>query len=228
MTFKFRFCLLLFVAFMLLCAYIPRALCAGGDGPAGGKGKEPADAENPYGDYTKPPSPPHAPPMKYEPKTQKHRAKCLARFGIGVDELLTTARINKEFRQLSKHYHPDRVGHTRENLEYFQETSSMRDDLIEEVELGMQYITDRAVYRNGQYHFQRAGAGAGGGGFTSARSQQHTADFWRQAAQNMQEAAGGSAAGAGGRNHNPHAWFQEYWDAFMGEATDAEKECCPN
>ena len=179
------------------------------------------------GEYRKPASPPHAPPIAYEPKTQKYRAECLAMFGIGVHELLTSARIHKEFRHLSRHYHPDRVGHTAYNLEYYQNLTTMRDDLVQEVELGMQYITDRAVYRNGQYHFQRADAGAGGGGFTSARSQQHTSDFWRQAAQNMQEAAGagGSAAGASGSaHHNPRDWFEEYWNAqAAAEKAAAEK-----
>jgi hypothetical protein len=157
------------------------------------------------GEYRKPASPPHAPPIEYEPKTRKYRAECLAMFGIGVHELLTSARIHKEFRHLSRHYHPDRVGHTAYNLEYYQNITTMRDDLVQEVELGMQYITDRAVYRNGQYHFQRAEAGAGGGGFTSARARQDTAGASGGAA-----GAGGSAAGAGGRNHNPHDWFEQY------------------
>jgi hypothetical protein len=165
---------------MVLLAPMPQTFCAGGDT---GKQK----------------SPPRAPDPEFHPSTSFRRWTCMQHLGIADGELLTETRINQAFKPFALSLHPDKCGGDESKMEKFKLLSAMRDDLIQEVQHGLQFLTDEPVYANRRFvQFRRAGAGAAAGGAAAggaagggaaggcaaaAARSSHTAEFWREAAE---------------------------------------------
>jgi hypothetical protein len=102
--------------------------------------------------------------------------------------------------------HPDKNGNDPKKAEQLSTITVMRADLLEEVQHGLQYISDRALYRNREFvGFERAGGEGAAGG----------------------SAAGGAAAGSSAANdwfadYYRQRFYETYFNECMAEAEDSE------
>jgi len=173
---------LLIIGILCMLLTLPQRTVAGK-----GKEKEADSAESPA----------------FQPMTPSLRRLCLETLNIGLHEELSESRINQAFRAVALSLHPDKCAGDRKKLAQFQQVNNMRDHLLQEVQLGLRFVTDYPVFRNSAfYRFQQSGktmcANAAAGGSAACGGAVGGS------------AAGGSAAGGEAAAGVPTAQ-QEFW-----------------